>query len=484
VTKGWTIRICGALLTVLDTLRPFVQALRSRGKLLDGSWWWIDSICIDQANGPERAQQVQLMRHMYLRADQVIVWLGDASADSDLAIDFIHLLDDTIRQQQQKDQSHSQDLTDAIRLRLQTGQYHAHWAALTHFLARRWWWRIWTIQEFVMPPALSFWCGGREVSRTALCRGLSAADRCTSVGIKETIAFRYAYNRKRAYDRFREATEREQRQGQGGRDGGSGSAGLTLLSLVAYFCCMDATDDRDRLYGLRALAADGHLLVIDYSLSAKQVYLQFAQALIDRHNSLDVVCFATVHSRSTQPSSNSDGRRVSLPSWVPDWHRRDAFLSMPVMASQSASAHVGNLRPISALECNPSVRFAAAGDRMADYSFRDLTLLARGVVFDEIDSAAAARLGNVEVELGQNRSYWLIANLDLVRKYPVDILKSICRCLVLDRGDRFLRYPMPIDEFFHDFIRLVGPLVATAEDGLLSSLLSPLLRHRCVPDAL
>ncbi|KAF6826975.1 hypothetical protein CPLU01_09349 [Colletotrichum plurivorum] len=483
MTRSWAIDINGAALAVLDTLRPFVQALRSRDNLLDGSWWWIDSICIDQANRHERAQQVQLMRHMYLRADQVIVWLGEASSNSNLAMDFINLLDGTMRQQQHKDearhqsQSRNQDHSaEDVRSRLQTGQYRPHWGALVHFLSRRWWQRIWTIQEFVMPPALSFWCGDREVSRAVVCRALSAADRCTLAGIKETIAFRYAYNRKRAYDRFREATKRG--QGQEGRDGDSGSAGLTLLSLAAYFCCMDATDDRDRLYGLRALAADGHLLAVDYSLSPEHIYLQFAQTWVDRHKSLDVICFATVHSSSTQPPPDSAGGRLSLPSWVPDWHRRDAFLSMPVMASQSASAHVGNLRPVWALEYDPSLRFAAAGDRTAVYSFRNSTLLARGVVFDEVDGSAAARCGNLEVELVQSRSHSPAPGFGSVRQHPVDILKSICRCLVLDRGDRFLRHSMPTDDFCQDLITLLEPMVATAEEE------SPPPRHRNVPEAL
>lgn len=39
-------------------------------------WLWIDQLTIDQSNGDERDQQVQVMSEIYTRADSVIVWLG------------------------------------------------------------------------------------------------------------------------------------------------------------------------------------------------------------------------------------------------------------------------------------------------------------------------------------------------------------------------------------------------------------------------
>ena len=53
---------------------------------------WIDAICIDQENIQERNEQVQLMRDMYQGALRVLVCLGEESADSARAIDFV--LDD------------------------------------------------------------------------------------------------------------------------------------------------------------------------------------------------------------------------------------------------------------------------------------------------------------------------------------------------------------------------------------------------------
>ena len=189
-TKNWTIQIGEQRLPVLDSLQPFVQALRLKGTLLDGTWWWIDSICIDPTNTLERAEQVRRMKHTYQNAHKAIVWLGEQSDDSDYAIDFIHFLDKMSR---------ARYSDGDMRMILQKDEYHPKWIALGNFFLRKWWTRIWTIQEFVIPSSISFWCGMRNISRTAVCAALWIADRCNSTGFKDTIAFHHAWNRRRAW---------------------------------------------------------------------------------------------------------------------------------------------------------------------------------------------------------------------------------------------------------------------------------------------
>jgi hypothetical protein len=50
---------------------------------------WIDAICIDQQNLEEKEHQIQFMATIYARAYRVIVWLGEASDDSDLVFEEI-----------------------------------------------------------------------------------------------------------------------------------------------------------------------------------------------------------------------------------------------------------------------------------------------------------------------------------------------------------------------------------------------------------
>jgi hypothetical protein len=55
---------------------------------------WIDAICIDQANQEEKEHQIQSMAKIYGQANRVVVWLGDAADDSDLALEEIRIARD------------------------------------------------------------------------------------------------------------------------------------------------------------------------------------------------------------------------------------------------------------------------------------------------------------------------------------------------------------------------------------------------------
>lgn len=88
-------------LRVLETVHAFLHVLISKAKGAgpDDTWWWIDSICINLADVKERSQQVQLMGQIYGNAHAVIIWLGEESDHTGCAVDFIQLLNKTVRQQ-------------------------------------------------------------------------------------------------------------------------------------------------------------------------------------------------------------------------------------------------------------------------------------------------------------------------------------------------------------------------------------------------
>jgi hypothetical protein len=47
---------------------------------------WVDAICIDQENQEEKEHQIQSMAKIYSQANRVVIWLGEAAEDSDLAL--------------------------------------------------------------------------------------------------------------------------------------------------------------------------------------------------------------------------------------------------------------------------------------------------------------------------------------------------------------------------------------------------------------
>lgn len=61
-------------LCINQNLYEFLTVARKKKGLC--KWFWIDALCINQTNTPERSHQVAHMGHIYAHALRVVVWLG------------------------------------------------------------------------------------------------------------------------------------------------------------------------------------------------------------------------------------------------------------------------------------------------------------------------------------------------------------------------------------------------------------------------
>lgn len=125
---------------------------------------WIDAICVNQLNLEERGEQVLLMRDIYSRAENTIVWLGSEADDSAKAMDLIDLLnyindDYTSRQAESKSQSDPN-----IWGSQQSWKIEEEITALTALLQRPWFFRIWVVQEAVLSKNLIIHCGDQQTT--------------------------------------------------------------------------------------------------------------------------------------------------------------------------------------------------------------------------------------------------------------------------------------------------------------------------------
>lgn len=84
-------------LLILETVDAFVRVLHLEHAELGSAWWWIDSISINLKDINERSQQLRLMNRIYRESKDVIVWLGEETACTDRSVDFIELLNATVR---------------------------------------------------------------------------------------------------------------------------------------------------------------------------------------------------------------------------------------------------------------------------------------------------------------------------------------------------------------------------------------------------
>lgn len=131
---------------------------------------WIDQICVDQSNIPERNSQVSLMRDIYSRAERVTVWLGNAADRSDLAMQFLggsaaSLLnwligDDTFLHRR----PHS-FVTRRIISEADGWVTKSAWLqALYRIRDRPYWTRVWIIQEILCSRDCLVCCGTQSIT--------------------------------------------------------------------------------------------------------------------------------------------------------------------------------------------------------------------------------------------------------------------------------------------------------------------------------
>lgn len=288
-------------------LRNIRRHFRNDGQ---GVHVWADAVCINQSDHAERSSQVQMMGDIYSQARQVMLWLGEESNMSDLAMDFIQAMG--TGDFSANDQSTSSNLPDFKGAR--------GWVALEMWSLRSVWNRIWILQEFVLPRELILLCGIKSLDGHVL--KLAFERWHTDV---ESEPGSIEVHRDDLHDNLRSMfrmwslhgawhTLRNARQLNGETP--------DIEKILSPPLTLTATDPRDMIYGL--LGITKHNFAVDYSRTTRDIYVEFALgALQQGHFSvLDAAGCGLVEPKD---------RSCALPSWVPDWYSvsKAGFLMEP-----------------------------------------------------------------------------------------------------------------------------------------------------------
>ncbi|KAI0113125.1 HET-domain-containing protein [Daldinia grandis] len=249
----------GAFWDIVPITRNCDSALRlllSKGHLN----LWVDSICINQEDPYERSHQVAIMREIYSKASQVLVYMGPTADDSDNAMDALNMLS----RETEPDLSSSQKL------------------GLDLLFKRRYFSRIWVIQEIIMARKVTLYCGAKSIS-------------WASFGDLK-VPYRYTLNVPWLLE-----------YGQGNKNRMSELDGLLQLLDATSSC--QASDPRDNVFAVLGLLRDSIFegLAPDYLLSKEEVYIGIASYLVLRHSKTEILLYP----KEYPPNS--------LPTWVPDW---------------------------------------------------------------------------------------------------------------------------------------------------------------------
>ncbi|KAK4446661.1 heterokaryon incompatibility protein 6 [Podospora aff. communis PSN243] len=283
-----------------------------------GGYLWVDALCINQQDHDERAAQVKIMDQVYSKTACAVIWLGRADAqivsteDAFRAISRIAAFPrDTFAQ------------SNIIPFRRQEPSVYAEcglpyvswmeWCALAALLKRQWFSRLWIVQETILSPRLVIMCGHHRIAWDTLLAAAQNIDaRCTVLGARPSTLFIQhdqaavpLENNVLQLARWREYWHSPNPRELPTRP-------FTLETLVQDTWTFQATDPRDKIYGLFGLmdAPTRNTWVVDYDMPVEEAYAFATMRVIHHSKSLTILsCIQDASIRKV----------ATRPSWVPDF---------------------------------------------------------------------------------------------------------------------------------------------------------------------
>ena len=268
---------------------------------------WIDQICINQGNQPEKARQIPLMADIYSKAFRVLIWLGEAKHDSDSAMDAFPVL---IRKLQEKDNTASVPYGSISEV---LGDTANHLGAINHVLSRRWFSRVWTLQEAAAARDCLLVCGDRQVEFDyfLILNQKCQVDACghwkdTVMSIARSVAPRRLDER---YVTAHIVTIEKLKHGR--MHQALGSEGPLYMLLNSIRTC-GATEPKDRIYAMyKYLPKVVTQAIHEQPYSDYTAETLFTKVAVTEIVQRKKVAFLTAAGITRQ--------NLQLPSWVPDW---------------------------------------------------------------------------------------------------------------------------------------------------------------------
>ena len=294
------ILVNGCAFPVTQNLQAALVRLRHR---TEDRIFWIDQICINQADATEQSSQVGRMTFIYGFAQRVVIWLGEEAKESYRAMLLLAGLSRVSR------------LDNAVeRLSTAVREFSAlsRWRALNALLERPWWQRTWVVQEFAVAREVVVACGNRQCPWSDLMAAIYFM-----TNLKDQMPIRVGLVNTSVVTSLQQGRLRAGSRSVDGFGSRKSSSHLdTLLGALARYRPRQATEPKDKVYAILRLAQDYRdslwddqdPIEIDYSKTVEEVYLDTAGFFLASENP-----FAFLpHCRMTRNIPH-------LPTWVPDW---------------------------------------------------------------------------------------------------------------------------------------------------------------------
>jgi Heterokaryon incompatibility protein (HET) len=261
----------------------------------------VDALCINQADGAEKAQQVGCMRDVYSIATEVVAFLGGErygrSGDAELAAR-------VVEERVTTKSSLGPTLTDLRNCLLPAGK-ESPWRGLFRMLCCPWFSRIRVVQEALVARKLNFQHGATSISAPQLADLVSGIDfkagLLLPVSPKEQEARKYMLGSillvRKIASRYLVGTKTKHK--------------ADLLDLLWLYRGLKATKARDHLFALLGLANVPYskLLTLDYVCGLGTVVHRFARYFVQFGKSPLRLLY----------SANGISIDNRFASWIPNW---------------------------------------------------------------------------------------------------------------------------------------------------------------------
>ncbi|KAL9044322.1 MAG: hypothetical protein Q9214_002530 [Letrouitia sp. 1 TL-2023] len=257
---------------VADTVFNALKELRLPDRT---RYLWIDAVCINQNDPREKSEQVALMGEIYLCARRTIIWFGKPTGQLKAAFAFIERISSV----------------STHRVAEECGNTRDWQPCMDELMRKRWWSRVWVVQEVGLAQDVVLRCGGIEITWETLMncfRRLSTFQGYVLDG--KILSFIDTVSKLQHSD---DVLDR------------------SLYALALRFRDRVAGDPRDKLlayYGLAKNVEPSDLPVNPYNKTTPEVFAHFAASTIIRTGSLAIVALA---------ENNATHKNT----WVLDWEK-------------------------------------------------------------------------------------------------------------------------------------------------------------------
>ncbi|CZR68730.1 uncharacterized protein PAC_18629 [Phialocephala subalpina] len=327
--KTVTIIVDGAEFEATKNLEAGLRHLRRKDQIVT---LWVDALCINQKDIPEKNVQLAQMREIYVQAKSVVAWLGPSDDNSEMAMKWIQeyggrsyelniggvggprlisLLDGLDappdKPFDEKEMLFAADLREQLS---PANSWHADLiTSLLRMFKRAYWSRIWIVQELASASDLIFVCGKATASDNALYDALR-------------LLRNFAQYQNLKWNAMVKETHFKRPTGVSLMSINTGGPinmlkfrraphAAPLIHIMRTFRFFSSTDPRDKVFALLGISRDSEILGLraDYNKTCEQVYTDAARRLIHA-GYMDILGLV-------QFPKNIPG----LQSWVPDLSR-------------------------------------------------------------------------------------------------------------------------------------------------------------------